>query len=92
MTDAMLTVEPVDKSFPVSHGVGAMFRSRSWQTMPRRQVLFDVNLRVARGKLFGLLGPNGAGKSTLVKLLSTLTVANRGRMTLDGVDGTLSMC
>lgn len=39
MTDAMLTVEPVDKSFPVSHGLGAMFRSRSWQTMPRRQVL-----------------------------------------------------
>jgi ABC-2 type transport system ATP-binding protein len=86
MTDAMLTVEHVDKSFPVVHGLGAMFRTLAWQQIPRRQVLFDVNLRVARGELFGLLGPNGAGKSTLVKLLATLTVPDRGRMTLDGID------
>jgi ABC-2 type transport system ATP-binding protein len=86
MTDAMLTVEHVDKSFPVAHGLGAMFRTLAWQQIPRRQVLFDVNLRVARGELFGLLGPNGAGKSTLVKLLATLTVPDRGRMTLDGID------
>jgi ABC-2 type transport system ATP-binding protein len=86
MTDAMLTVEHVDKSFPVSHGLGAMFRTLAWQRIPRRQVLFDVNLRVERGELFGLLGPNGAGKSTLVKLLATLTIADRGRMTLDGID------
>ncbi|MEA2718765.1 MAG: type transport system ATP-binding protein [Candidatus Eremiobacteraeota bacterium] len=82
----MLTVEHVDKSFPVSHGFGAMLRSLSGHHPPRRQVLFDVNLRVARGELFGLLGPNGAGKSTLLKLLATLTVPDRGRMTIDGID------
>ena len=86
MTDAMLTVEHVDKSFPDSHGLGAMFRTLAGRRIPRRQVLFDVNLEVARGELFGLLGPNGAGKSTLVKLLSTLTVPDRGRMMLDGID------
>ena len=86
MMDAMLTVEHVDKSFPVAHGLGAMLRSFSGRPMPRRQVLFDVNLRVARGELFGLLGPNGAGKSTLLKLLATLTVPDRGRMTIDGID------
>ncbi len=82
----MLTVEHVDKSFPVSHGLGAMLRSFAGQAVPRRQVLFDVNLRVPRGELFGLLGPNGAGKSTLLKLLATLTVPDRGRMTIDGID------
>jgi ABC-2 type transport system ATP-binding protein len=86
MRDAMLTVEHVDKSFPVSHGFGAMLRSMTGRSVPRRQVLFDVNLTVARGELFGLLGPNGAGKSTLLKLLSTLTVPDRGRMTIDGID------
>jgi ABC-2 type transport system ATP-binding protein len=86
MRDAMLTVEHVDKSFPVAHGLGAMLRSFAGRTVPRRQVLFDVNLRVEQGELFGLLGPNGAGKSTLLKLLATLTIADRGRMTIDGID------
>jgi ABC-2 type transport system ATP-binding protein len=82
----MLTVEHVDKSFPVEHGFGAMLRTLAGQRIPRRQVLFDVNLEVARGELFGLLGPNGAGKSTLLKLLATLTTPDRGRMTIDGID------
>jgi ABC-2 type transport system ATP-binding protein len=82
----MLTVEHVDKSFPVAHGFGAMLRALTGQQLPRRQVLFDVNLRVDRGELFGLLGPNGAGKSTLLKLLATLTIPDRGRMTIDGID------
>jgi len=82
----MLTVEHVDKSFPVAHGPGAMLRSLTGQKIPRRQVLFDVNLRVGQGELFGLLGPNGAGKSTLLKLLATLTIADSGRMTIDGID------
>jgi ABC-2 type transport system ATP-binding protein len=86
MRDAMLTVEHVDKSFPVAHGLGAMLQSMTGHRIPRRQILFDVNLAVARGELFGLLGPNGAGKSTLLKLLATLTVADRGRMTIDGID------
>ncbi len=82
----MLTVEHVDKSFPVMHGFGAMFRALAGHRIPRGQVLFDVSLRVERGELFGLLGPNGAGKSTLLKLLATLTTPDRGRMTVDGVD------
>ncbi|HEY4440238.1 MAG TPA: ABC transporter ATP-binding protein, partial [Candidatus Elarobacter sp.] len=86
MRDAMLTVEHVDKSFPVAHGLQAMVRSLTGRTVARRQVLFDISLEVGRGELFGLLGPNGAGKSTLLKLLSTLTVADRGRMTIDGID------
>jgi ABC-2 type transport system ATP-binding protein len=82
----MLTVEHVDKSFPVVHGISAVLRALAGQHTPRRQVLFDVSLSVTRGELFGLLGPNGAGKSTLLKLLATLTVPDRGRMTIDGID------
>jgi ABC-2 type transport system ATP-binding protein len=85
MMDPMLTVEHVDKSFPANHGAAAMLRS-FFGSNDRRQVLFDVSLSVGRGELFGLLGPNGAGKSTLVKLLATLTVPDRGRMTIDGID------
>ncbi|MCR6631311.1 MAG: ABC transporter ATP-binding protein [Magnetospirillum sp.] len=38
----------------------------------RRQVLDQVNIRLAPGELVGLLGPNGAGKSTLMKALAGL--------------------
>ena len=80
----MLVVEHVDKSFPEVFGTVALFKYGGHA--PRRQVLFDVNLTVGRGELFGLLGPNGAGKTTLLKLLATLTVPDRGRMTIDGID------
>jgi ABC-2 type transport system ATP-binding protein len=41
-------------------------------------VLDGVDLVVPEGTIFSLLGPNGAGKTTAVKILSTLTAADRG--------------
>lgn len=38
----------------------------------RGRGLFDANLIVRKGEIFGLIGPNGAGKSTLLKLLMDL--------------------
>jgi ABC-2 type transport system ATP-binding protein len=32
--------------------------------------LFDFNLEINQGEVFGLIGPNGAGKSTFIKLLT----------------------
>ncbi len=37
-----------------------------------------VDLRVARGAVFGLLGPDGAGKSTLIRMLATVLPADAG--------------
>ncbi len=81
----MLTVEHVDKSFPIAQGAAGVLRSLV-RPAPRRKVLHDITLEVRRGELFGLLGPNGAGKSTLLKLLATLTTPDGGRMTVDGID------
>src|SRR5215216_455478 len=49
------------------------------------KALQGVSLDIPRG-MFGLLGPNGAGKSTLMRTIATLQEADRGTITLDGLD------
>jgi ABC-2 type transport system ATP-binding protein len=46
--------------------------------------LDGVTLSVAAGEIFGLLGPNGAGKTTLISIVSALSRADAGRVTLGG--------
>src|SRR3982750_1577073 len=45
-----------------------------------------VDLRVARGEVFGFLGPNGAGKSTTVRMLTTLLTVTSGEARVGGID------
>jgi ABC-type branched-subunit amino acid transport system ATPase component/sugar phosphate permease len=48
------------------------------------QVLFDIDLDVARGETVALLGTNGAGKSTLLRVVSGLGVPSRGVVRFNG--------
>ena len=48
--------------------------------------LFDLDLTVGTGEVFGLIGPNGAGKTTMIRLLMGLIRPGRGRATLLGLD------
>jgi ABC-2 type transport system ATP-binding protein len=50
------------------------------------QVLDGVDLRLPRGQVLALLGPNGAGKTTTVRILSTLSRADRGTARVAGFD------
>jgi ABC-2 type transport system ATP-binding protein len=49
-------------------------------------VLRGLDLTVPTGTVYALLGPNGAGKTTLVRILSTLTPADDGRVRVAGCD------
>ena len=49
--------------------------------------LENVDLSLGIG-LFGLLGPNGAGKSTLMRIICTLLVPTKGKVTVYGHDVT----
>ena len=46
----------------------------------------DVSLEVYEGEIFGLIGPNGAGKTTTMECLEGLRKADRGTMSVLGLD------
>src|SRR6266446_8416921 len=48
--------------------------------------IFDLDLTVEEGEVFGFLGPNGAGKTTTIKLLMGLIHATRGSATVLALD------
>jgi ABC-2 type transport system ATP-binding protein len=48
--------------------------------------IFDLDLDITEGEIFGFLGPNGAGKTTTIKLLMGLSHATRGSATIFGLD------
>jgi ribose transport system ATP-binding protein len=50
----------------------------------------DASFTIASGNVHALLGENGAGKSTIVKLLSGLTLPDRGRFKVFGDEAKLS--
>lgn len=47
-----------------------------------KEVLKNLNLTVEKGEIYVLLGRNGAGKSTLFKLLTGLSKATNGKITI----------
>lgn len=48
--------------------------------------LFDLDLEVRQGEVFGFLGPNGAGKSTTLRLLLALIKPTAGSARVLGLD------
>ena len=48
--------------------------------------LFELDLVIERGEVFGFLGPNGAGKSTTMRLLLDLITPTSGSAALLGLD------
>lgn len=45
--------------------------------------IFDIDLKVKKGEIYGLLGPNGAGKTTLLKITSGLLNISTGSCTIN---------
>ena len=49
------------------------------RTFGTKRAVDGVDLRVARGTVYGVLGPNGAGKTTTIRMLATLLRPTRAR-------------
>ena len=45
-----------------------------------------IDLRIRSGESFAMLGPNGAGKSSTMRMISTVSPATSGSLTIFGLD------
>jgi putative ABC transport system ATP-binding protein len=50
----------------------------------RKQAIYDINLRIAKGSLTILMGPSGSGKTTLLTLMGALREIQEGSVRLLG--------
>lgn len=48
--------------------------------------IFDVNLSIERGEVFGFVGTNGAGKTTTIRQLMGFLKPQSGKATINGLD------
>jgi ABC-2 type transport system ATP-binding protein len=48
----------------------------------KKVALDDISFEVERGSIFGLLGPNGAGKTSLIRILTGISIADKGEFNL----------
>ena len=49
-----------------------------------KQVLYDINMAIPKGVIFGLLGPSGCGKTTTVKIMAGILEASSGSVSVLG--------
>lgn len=50
------------------------------------EVLKGLDLTVAKGEVVAIVGPSGAGKTTLLQIMGTLSRADHGTVTINGID------
>ncbi|MEV7728248.1 ATP-binding cassette domain-containing protein [Streptomyces sp. NPDC101733] len=81
MTEALISLEGVEKVFDVRRRV-------NWMRREKRQVraVDGITFEVARGEMVGYIGPNGAGKSTTIKMLTGILTPSGGRLRVAGID------
>ena len=58
--------------------------SKAYDVSP--QALFDINLKVEKGRFVYLTGPSGSGKTTLLKLLYAAERPTEGKIGVNGFD------
>lgn len=51
-----------------------------------RQFLFNINLEIYKGEIFGFIGKNGVGKSTTIECLIGAKTYEEGDILLNGID------
>ncbi|MGW7435847.1 ABC transporter ATP-binding protein [Streptomyces sp. NPDC054849] len=81
VTDALISLDGVEKVFDVRRRVSLMRREKR-----EVRAVDGISFEVARGEMVGYIGPNGAGKSTTIKMLTGILTPSGGRLRVAGID------
>ena len=80
-------VADAERAVALPPGAGAIgFHGVTFEYLPDRPVLQEVDLDVAAGRTIALIGHTGSGKTTLTSLVPRFYDATEGAVTIDGVD------
>lgn len=69
-----------------TRGAAVQFSHVDFSYEAKRQILFDVDFRIAAGTTTAVVGHSGSGKSTLSRLMFRFYDVNQGSITIDGQD------
>src|ERR1035437_6027027 len=61
-----------------------LFLDNVTKTYGRKVAVDAVSLSVSSGSIYGLLGPNGAGKTSTIRMITGITMPDRGEIRLFG--------
>lgn len=96
MSETVLKVENISKSFPGLRHRHDSFRSYFWDIFKRKTpeekkaakerfwALQDISFEVKKGEFFGIIGKNGSGKSTLLKVIAGIYEPDSGSVNSEG--------
>ncbi|HEV8154784.1 MAG TPA: oligopeptide/dipeptide ABC transporter ATP-binding protein [Gaiellales bacterium] len=80
MEEPLLTVENLEKHFPITRGI--IFQKEIGRVRAVDGVSFSVN----KGETLGVVGESGCGKSTMARCVMRLLDPTGGKITFDGQD------
>ena len=84
-TPPIVVNKPGAKDIPPIEG-RVELRHVSFQYNPDKQVLQDIQIKVAPGETVALVGPTGAGKTSIANLVTRFYEVNEGTVLIDGHD------
>jgi phospholipid/cholesterol/gamma-HCH transport system ATP-binding protein len=64
----------------------AVLRDVHYAVDSGKQVFSGLDIEIRRGAVTAIMGPSGTGKTTLLRLITGQVLADRGQVTVDGLD------
>lgn len=86
MSEAVIKFDNVSKEYFLYKNDKARFKAifTNNKGVKRHQALKGISFEIHKGESVGIIGRNGAGKSTLLKMITGVSFATSGKITVNG--------